>query len=472
MKNTLLLSLALLALAPAAFAGGGKPVDPNAPEASAPPASISPGTTNDGTPCYEYRCVGDRVWVSRSDYYVKEVTIKSITPDSKFIVQWSDGSVGPQGGFAAENLALSQNNHKGIQCLGPYCLGEEAIINDREYHVKRVIVVGLLGSPENPRYIMQWLNDKSVGKSGGFDPESLAKIRNGGKYACGRELCVGDKAYVNRSDYYVKPVTVAAITRDGRYIVSWADGSIGPVNGFAYSELSQITKRERSQDELDEEEVDRLAKDPNFDINVYKNSRAAGKTHPEAKDLALGPVWTNLSDTQSFVNKLSRYVYQFDASYLQQVSRLIPNDQNRERASLFVSMALLPYLKSFGYQGLRERYVTPSSKSIEAMLQARQLTSLEAVESTIFSRRIALQMLAASLQTSMVQMDASQKERATQFLRLIGDALATPMRVRDLGDFLRAADDLQRLFLELTQNPYLQGRAAADMGILSHVRNS
>lgn len=469
-KHANFAALVLLATTLGAFAGtaqaaGKKPVTEDGALAANASATSRPD-------CVDDRCVGDTAYVSHRDYYVKLVRIDSITADRRFLVKWADGSIGPQGGFAAGELVIAAGNSMGVRCKGQYCLGDTAIVNDRAYNVKMVKIVGLQGG-FSPSYLVQW-SDGSIGPSSGdtFSPSSLARIGQDYDYACSGGICVGDTARVNHRDYNVKTVTIAAVTSSGNFIVKWGDGSLGPQGGFAAGDLAMVSRRERTQEELDRDEVEKLSKEPGFDHSIYQAARAKGMNHRDAVEAAKGPYWVTAADTERFLGKLANHVYQFDANYLIGVQKLLPKDAQREKAAFFISAALLPYLRNFGYPGLRDKYVLPSVKNIEAQLQGQGLTAVSETESSISSRKYALQMLGVSLQTAMVQMDLSQKERAAEALRVIAASLATPMRVRDLGAFLNHAPELEKLLLELSLNPYLQGRVATDMGLLAHVRNS
>ncbi|MCM2323703.1 MAG: hypothetical protein NDJ90_10625 [Oligoflexia bacterium] len=470
MKQAIPLIAAALLVAiasPAHAMGPQKPASEQGAESTTP--SVPPGPTQEelDAKCKGNLCVGDRAYLHANYYKMEEVVLRSKQPDGRFMVASAEtGNL--IAAFDPKYLAVAAGNLQRISCLGDRCLGESVILVDSYHETQEARIVGI--AEPNPGDYFYTVMGKA-GLLGFFTSGRLARIHDRGLFACSQDLCVGDTATLNAQHYDTQLVTIAGIMPGGNMFV--VKSSVGiPFGPFYKAHLGLVSRREPTQAERDTQEVRSLEKDPAFELSIYQAARAQGQSHRDAVEAAKGPYWYGAADTGRFLGKLSGYVYQFDAAYLQGLLKLIPSDANRERASLFIAGGLLPYLRDFGYAGLKEKFINPSVKNIQAKLGEHQITSIADTESSVFSRRLALQMLGVSLQTAMIQMDPGQKERASEALRVIAASLGGSLRVRDLGAFMSQIPALEKLLLELAQNPYLQSRAATDLGLLYHVRNS
>lgn len=446
-----------------AFATGGKPAE-EPEEVSAADAAFEQAN------CIEKLCIGDEALVAHSDYYVSLVTIETITSDGRFLIRWANGNVGPTGGFHRDALALTAKSRFGKNaCNGELCIGSSAILAHRDYYVNDVTIVGLR---TDGNFMIKYANG-NLGPASGFGSDNLALVQAlTGDYYCGSTHCVGDTVILNHRDYSISEVTIAGVLPSDRYIIRWDNGNLARAEGFYGSNLAAKRKRQRTQEELDREEVKTRASDPTFDMESYHSLRKSGLSHREAMDRASGPVWTSQANTKNFLSKLSGHVYQFDKLYLLEITKLLESGDNMERRQLFIGAAMLPYLKNFGYKAVKERYLTPSIQAIETQLASRGVKTLADIESTSLMRRLAVYLLAASLQTAMPQLNETQKVQATEILRVLADSATKGMRYRDMQALYAFIPTYRALLLELTHNLYLQARVAADMQLLDYLENS
>ena len=456
---SLTLFCALSLSSAAALAGGPKPPNPNTPAPQEEAPKPAPVVQKD---CIEMFCVGDTVIET---YNNRWAIISGINQTNNLIFLSSAAGSTNYGEWHIDHLSWT---HPGSCVLnGKLCINDAVI---ETYNNRWAKVAGF---KKDGSVVLSATSGSTL--YGAWSHSHLAYTRSG---ECEGNFCIGDivnESYNNR----VAKIVGFPLTEKNQVVISAESGST-LYGSWSYNYISlrqrseEVLRRKAQQEQLAREkaELDKLVSDGIADEETYRFARSSGSSHSDALDAASGPAWLGLASTEKFVRKLSRTVYNFDAQYLQKVAALLLKDKNAGRSQLFVSMALLPYLKDFGYSGTKEKYIQPSIKRMEAFLAEQQLGDFGSIESTIFSRRMALQMLAASLQTGMVQMDAGQKERANQFLRIIGDSLAGSMRIIDMRSFFDMIPEYQRLLLELSQNPYLRARSATDMGLLNHVRNS
>ncbi len=187
--------------------------------------------------------------------------------------------------------------------------------------------------------------------------------------------------------------------------------------------------------------------------------------------LEFGPIFTGVADFGKFLRELSKNSYSFDANYLLEVAKISSAAQT-EQQNLFLLNALEPYLMNFDYNGIRERYVVPALERLKAINAGRGIRNIRDVEGVFAVRRAALQMLAASLRTSMSQLNQDQKRKADELLTDLANTLSGSITLRETLKFMdRNSAKFEAFTLELAKNPYLRGQAATDLAILGYLQN-
>lgn len=237
-------------------------------------------------------------------------------------------------------------------------------------------------------------------------------------------------------------------------------------------EEARIAAEAKAKADAENNEISQLVRERIADVNVYNQARANGSDHKTALLLSSGPAWYALEQTPAFFTKLGEFVYRFDAAYMASLITILPADATREQSTKFVLAALLPYLKHFGYQSMKGRYIDTSVNRIEGMLKASGYGSIHQIESSMQTRKLCMQMLAASFQSARDVLNETQRERANTLLAAIGKTLAGSMRVREMEELFRNLPEIESLIKEMAQNPYLQGRSATDLLVLEYLKNS
>jgi hypothetical protein len=271
---------------------------------------------------------------------------------------------------------------------------------------------------------------------------------------------------------------------DGAYVMLYSNGALGS-DGYSYIRVmkqgeaakrhfAELERQRLEKERLGREaaELDAKVQEGIADRDTYIAMRQSGLSHGEALEKASGPMFVSLAETAKFLSKLSEFVYGFDRAYLTRLTGVLANENDKDRAALFIVNALVPYLRNSGYSSLKERFLLPSVTRIQALNTQRGLQDLHSMESSVITRRVAVQMLAASLSTSMPQLSESQKFRAQEILRGLSTVAAGSMRVREMELFFQSLPALEALILEIAQNLYLQNRAATDMLLVEYLKNS
>jgi len=183
-----------------------------------------------------------------------------------------------------------------------------------------------------------------------------------------------------------------------------------------------------------------------------------------------GPRFTALSNTARFLEKLSQHVYKFDQQYFSQLAALVAANSNQELKTLFLMNALKPFFQNFGYTAIKEKDIRFSLQRLEDVNKEKNINSLSKIEGVQVIRKLALQMLAISLQTSQSLQTPEQKVKGAELLHILSNILAGSLGLNDIADFLKNAPKFEAFFLELAQNPYLQARSATDIAILNYLK--
>lgn len=422
-----------------------------------------------GEPCVEDHCVG--VPVITIDESYRTGTIEAVE-GGKLSVRFR-GDDGVRTGFTTDQLAIAKEGY----CLEDACVGPEKYFN-LERKLRLSSIAGVYRSEGKVKLVLQFHSEDWKGSYGyGWSMSYLASARED---ACGGALCVGDRAY-NIERQSRKATIKGVYKRDGAffYVLRYdsieglstpADDPI-PYYGGGWQE-EHLSVFERGQAWHDREETKRLEKEGALDRAQYEALRRQGKNHREALLESSGPLWSSFERTENFLERLSGHLYQFDRNYLQQVKALLAPGANLERRQLFVTAAMLPYIRNLGYRSLRGPYLDRSAANMEQALREGYVQSLSDIEATALVRRMALHMLAASLQTALPQLTAAQKAAAAELLRILADLAAGKLRWRDMEPLFSALPRYRTLLLELSHNSYLQARVAVDMRLLDHLENN
>lgn len=407
--------------------------------------------------CYGEICAGDRVFDVDSNY--KEGIVTSINASGNALIQSTSGESWNE---AASYLAVSK---PGL-CVGQYCMGDTVYDVDSDY--KKATIIGRKGNSLLIDY--GWWGGKAMETVGYL---GLAKAG-----LCVQDICVGDQVL----DRDTRPgdgvvLAIKANEAGGYYVIQYSSGAVGAdtksyVTLIRRGEESARILAERETLRRNEEQVGKLVAEGILDEGAYRKLRQSGLSHEQAVEQASGPIWVSFPGTGKFVSKLSQFVYRFDQLYLTEITKLVAPGINQEKRDLFLSTALLPYLRQSGYRGVKEKYLLPSVQRLEAALNQRGVKSLHDIESTALSRRLAVYMLAASLQTAFPQMNEWQKPRAQEILRVLGDSATKGMKVKDTIALFAILPDYRALLLELAQNLYLQSRVAVDVQLLDYIENN
>lgn len=407
--------------------------------------------------CYGEICAGDLVYDVDSEY--KEGIVSSIDSSGNALIQASSGETWREG---AGYLAVSK---PGL-CAGQYCMGDTVYDVDSEF--KKAKIIGKKGESLLIDYGGWW---------GGKAVENVGYLGLAKPGLCVKDICVGDEVF-DRDTSPGDGIVLAIKANDagGYYVIQYSSGRVGAdtagyVNLVRRGEESARILAERETLRRNEEQVRRLVAEGILDEGAYRNLRRSGLNHEQALEQASGPIWVSFSETAKFITKLSQFVYRFDQLYLAEIAKLAAPGINQEKRDLFLSTALLPYLRQSGYRGVKEKYLDPSVQRLEAALKQRGMQSLNDIESTALTRRLAVYMLAASLQTAFPQMNDWQKLRAQEFLRVLGDSATKGMRIKDTVALFAILPEYRALLLELSHNLYLQSRVAVDMQLLDFLEN-
>ena len=427
--------------------------------------SLLLSTTSFASDCYKDICVGDTV--IDMDSGLKEGVATMTLADGTIHVRASDGSTWKDTYpyFATTKQRCIRNEI----CIGEY-------VYDLDSNLKRVKIIAIQ-EKTSAGSVYVYLEEDGVTKGQDTFPYFALERSD----LCARNLCVGDEVYDSDSSSTFGNAIIIAIKKssgDAVFLLRYQLGSKG-TDTASYLRLvkrsAEVLRAQAEEEKLrqEKEELANLVAQGIADETVYNTLRAQNIPHNEALERASGPTWLGPQHTEKFLLKLSQFVYQFDRLYYQELAKIVSNkDSDTERRNVFLAVALLPQLKAFSYTGLKEKHIDRSAKQIETMMNSYGMQNLQSIESSTLTRRMSLQMLAASLRTSQTQMNEGQKRLAESYLRSIGDLLATPLRYRDFQNFFRLIPEYKRLLLELVQNPYLGARMSTDMALLDYLENS
>lgn len=412
--------------------------------------------------CYKNMCVGDRV-IDIDSGFTDGIVVS--LKDNQATIRSDSGQSWTE---TYPYLAVAKNACASLGFFkGELCVGETVYDIDSGFIQGRV--VGIKEKDGTASFVYE-----SDGGKRGMDTAAYLAIARDG--LCADDLCVGDDVHDKDSAPYDATIVGIKTVNGTSYVMQYSNGSYGVdsknyINLVRRADEARRLRAEKAQTLAEQEELQRLVNDGIADEANYRALRAQGLSHKDSLDQASGPAWLGPDTTQKFVLKLSRFVYGFDRNYLNDVAKILNADASSPQKNVFVSAALLPMLRALGYNGLKQKYIDKSSDKIAAMLKAYNMSSIADIESSALTRRLALQLLAASLNSAMIQMNDSQKASAQEILRALGDTLATGLRYRDMGQILRLVPSYKQLLLELAQNPYLQARAATDMGLVNYLEN-
>lgn len=396
--------------------------------------------------CGERICVGYTVF--DKDSGLKRAVVEEKLSSNQWRIRYEDG------GTATEMSSYLYTDRP--YCSSVHCLGD--IVIDVDTGFRRARIIGTMGGADD-----SWLLEYMEGSGRATELTSyLAKTTPG---LCRGNFCVGD--LVMDRDSGPAEATVIGIKQDGSYVLEYT------TRGGRSTELeSYLSLVRKSSVIIENNETNQLEQQGVIDRVVYEELRRRGKNHAEAVEEAMGPVWLSLGETDRFLQRLSQSVYAFDREYYLQLANLVRGpEQKLSHRNAFVSTALLPNLRAFGYAQIRERWIKTSVLRITETLARQRVEKLADLESTATTRRLAVQMLGISLTTGMSQMNDSQRAAASVLVKSLSELAASPLRYREMESFFRWSGDLERLLMELSHNLYLQSRAATDMALLEFLRN-
>jgi len=413
--------------------------------------------------CFKNFCLGDRVYIKTHKEFAN---VHVLNKEAKTITLQLEDSKAIAAGFLSDDLMYSSFGYCGEHA----CVGEEVYDLEKEAF-KRIL--GIERSFGAERYLLiyntrMWWSDPPSFYHAIREISALASTNEN---ACYANICVGDKAYYKKN--HNKSIKILAISKQGDIVIQYIESDqIYSITGDASDFHVYFSAKEAKRIEKEKNEILEALKSGLFDIALYETLKKEGLAHSEALEKAMGPILTDLNGTSKFLVKLATHLYRFDSDYLLKINSLIGNDFNSEKKSLFILNALSPFLKNLGYSSIRENYGLPALNKTEEINKQFHLQHILNIEATTVMKNTALQMLAFSLVSSQSQMSGAQKEASTILLKILSDVLATKLQSNDMEIIRQSLPKFESLILELSQNPYLQSRAATDMLLLEYLKNS
>jgi hypothetical protein len=161
---------------------------------------------------------------------------------------------------------------------------------------------------------------------------------------------------------------------------------------------------------------------------------------------------------KAFLRSLSNHLYSFDQQYLNKLAALAERQADPELATGLVLAALMPQLEASGYTSIQKHMLDPALNTLAKIAAP--------VEQLAQNRRMTIEILATLIETAAPVYSASQKSKATQYLAFLADALASGSGQPNTIELGKLLPKLHGFFTELSQNPYLTGRAASGLQIL------
>lgn len=444
MKKPICLSFLILAFcSQSAWAFGDAPADATAEQEAA-----LPDPRQDPARCHQNFCIDDDVIINGTAARIEAYNQGSGT----FAIRWESGGLSSSR-YAPSQMAQTRSG----TCHASLCVGNFVIVRGTPGRI-----VGIYPGGD---FAIRW--SSGTLSSTKYTADNIANTRIG---LCHLNVCVGDEGAISGTR-----MTVVGLYPSGEFAIQWESGgyssSTYEASDIAIRKTTAQAQAER-QRAAEWNEAQSMAQEGKLDLGIYGELRKNGAPHAEALDKAMGPVWISMAQTERFLNKLGNHVYQFDRLYLLEIAKLLAPGDHLERRRQFIGAAMLPFLRNFGYKAVKERYLNPSIQAIEKECASQGVKSLLDIESTALMRRLSVYMLAASLQTSMPQLNAAQKAEATEILRVLAESATKGMKYRDMQVLFALIPGYRSLLLELSQNLYLQARVAVDMQLLDYLENS
>lgn len=229
--------------APKAPAAPKKPVAPKAPEQKAPvqkepkveAPKVVPAPKVEKAPNADRKVTnrsrlskGVQVMVPSRDY--SKATIVSLQGDGTYTIKFTTGELTGRtgGGWSRENLAMLAG------CTPDFCVGDEVFNSEREMAKVRVVAVQDDGS-----HVLLFLDGNLSGKIGSdWSTKNLTTTKK-----CGKDFCVGEKAYLFDEDRTPARVQILAIQQGGeKYGVYFTEGPLAGKRGsdWGYDKLAKL----------------------------------------------------------------------------------------------------------------------------------------------------------------------------------------------------------------------------------------